>query len=117
MTSLTKEYGELNVIFCQTLFLTTHSSDFGHYYAAHLVAVCNQDPFSLPRFFFDIMSSTAASTSSHGSLLYGGLITRFCYDRGVRPRAGDTFLPIEEPLSTALLAKRDGTLLGSVAKQ
>ena len=116
-TSLTKEYGELNVIFRQTLFLTTHSSDFGHYYAAHLVAVGTQDPFSLPRFFFDIMYATAASTSARGSLPYGGLITRFCYDRGVRPRPGDTFLPVEEPLSAASLAKRDGALLGSVAKR
>ena len=63
------------------------------------------------------MYSTAASTSSRGSLPYGGLITRFCYDRGVRPRPGDTFLPVEEPLSATSLAKRDGALLGSVAKR
>ena len=95
----------------------THSSDFGHYYAAHLVVVGTQDPFSLPHFFFGITYTIVASTSSHGSFSYGNLITRFCYDRGVRPRARDTFLPVEEPLLTASLAKRDGVLLGSVAKR
>ena len=48
-TALTKDYGELNMVFRQTLYLTTHSSDFSHYYAAHLAAVGTQDPFSLPR--------------------------------------------------------------------
>ena len=34
----------------------------------------------------------------------------------MRPRTGDTFIPIEEPLSVASLAKRNGALLGSTAK-
>ena len=63
------------------------------------------------------MYTTLATTIVRTSLPYGSLITWFCYNRGVRPRVGDTFMPVEEPLSAASLAKRNGALLGSIAKR
>ena len=116
-SSLIQDYGELNIVFRQTLYLTTHKVNFGHYLAAHLCVVGAHNPFYLPQFFFDVIYSTSTSTLARGSFLYNSLVTRLYHDQRVSLRSGDTFIWVEEPLTAASLTKGYGSLHGSAAKQ
>ena len=62
-SALTQDCGEINIIFCQTLYQTTHKASFNNYHATYLVAIGTKDPFCLPQFFSNMIYSAIAVIS------------------------------------------------------